>query len=492
MPSVGSDAKIYSIGKFNDVNRRFYIEGDYNHVGINRVPDLSYSLIIDSHDLDASYNNANVKSLKTIGDVDISGDLTVYGELNVNGGLNLPNDLDISGALITQGVHDINTNSDLEMNFVNSSYIELKGDAEIDGNLGIGVSPNASYALSANGSIHTTSNFRQEGESFKIWNTARGGLNGSEGRALTHALNGSTSNKANSYLIVNEDDDFEFGTQIGDSGCHVGIGTTPDPSYNLNVNGSTQMSGDLQVVGNATIYGTLRVESDSAIFGGTTKDTSMFYIDPSGAVAGMAAGSTLNKGGSVAMGVNDDGEGNASIAFNHFKKKPDRDNGTSGRIACNVQSTSDAQMVFSLKPNTSQDVATDLDDVLTLENTTSNVKSATVHGTIDCTEVHTSSDINLKTNIKDLEDPLTKICKINGYNYTWKDDKTSKLKCGVIAQWVENHIPEVVITNEKTGIKSVDYNGLIPYLIESVKTIKSEIDIVNENIEKLENSISLN
>ena len=486
MPSVGSDAKIYSIGNFSDTNKRFYIEGDNNHVGINIFPDLSYSLIINNRNLDASYNYASVKSLKTTGDVDISGDLTVYGELNVNGGLNLPQDLEISGALITQGVHDINTNGALEMNFVNSSYIELKGDTEISGNLGIGVAPDASYAIYANNSIHTNGAFRQEGESFKIWNTARGGLNGSEGRALTHALNGSTSDKANSYLIVNEDDDFGYGTQIG--GGHVGIGTTPNQSYNLNVNGSTQISGNLDVLGNATIDGTLRVESDSAIFGGTTTDSSRFYIDPSGVVAGMAAGTTSQKAGSVALGVNDDGDGNASIAFNHFKKIPDRDNGTSGRIACNVQSTGNAKMIFSLKPQTTLNEATDLSDVLTLEYATSNDKSATVHGTLDCTEVHTSSDINLKTNIKELEDPLTKICKLNGYNYTWKDDKTSTLKCGVIAQWVENHIPEVVITNEKTGIKSVDYNGLIPYLIESVKTIKSEIDVVNENIVILENN----
>ena len=108
-------------------------------------------------------------------------------------------------------------------------------------------------------------------------------------------------------------------------------------------------------------------------------------------------------------------------------------------------------MVFSLKPQTTVDQATDLSDVLTLEYTTSNVRSATVHGTLDCTEVHASSDINLKTNIKELEDPLTKICKIHGYNYTWKDDKTSKMKCASLHNMSKTIYQKLLLRMKKLG-----------------------------------------
>ena len=134
-----------------------------------------------------------------------------------------------------------------------------------------------------------------------------------DGRALTHALNvnSTTSDKANSYLIINEDDDFGYGTQIG--GGHVGIGIMPNQSYSLYVNGSTEISGNLDVLGNATIDGTLRVESDTAIFGGTSTDNSRFLLI-------HRVLSLEWRRGSVAMGVNDDGEGNASIAFNILRK----------------------------------------------------------------------------------------------------------------------------------------------------------------------------
>ena len=72
MSSSNNYPKMYSIGTYGDGNKRFYIEGDNNHVGINRLPDPSYSLVIDNHTLDASYGNATVKSLMTTGDIDVS------------------------------------------------------------------------------------------------------------------------------------------------------------------------------------------------------------------------------------------------------------------------------------------------------------------------------------------------------------------------------------------------------------------------------------
>ncbi|MCE7060089.1 hypothetical protein LZG94_08325, partial [Dyadobacter sp. CY343] len=48
--------------------------------------------------------------------------------------------------------------------------------------------------------------------------------------------------------------------------------------------------------------------------------------------------------------------------------------------------------------------------------------------------------------------------------------KSQELQTGLIAQEVEQYFPELVTTDDK-GFKAVNYIGLIPHLIESVKLI---------------------
>ena len=60
---------------------------------------------------------------------------------------------------------------------------------------------------------------------------------------------------------------------------------------------------------------------------------------------------------------------------------------------------------------------------------------------------------------------------MRGVSYT-KDGKT---EVGVIAQEVEEVVPEVVQTNDD-GMKSVAYGNLVGVLIESVKELKAEIE----------------
>ena len=58
-------------------------------------------------------------------------------------------------------------------------------------------------------------------------------------------------------------------------------------------------------------------------------------------------------------------------------------------------------------------------------------------------------------------------------NFTWSE--TNKLSLGVIAQDVEKVLPQLVSERSDTGTKSVNYNGLIGVLIESVKEISQRV-----------------
>ena len=93
-----------------------------------------------------------------------------------------------------------------------------------------------------------------------------------------------------------------------------------------------------------------------------------------------------------------------------------------------------------------------------------------------------SSDERLKDNVKAIEDPLEKIKMIGGYNYTWNElgeahtmNKEGQTDVGVIAQEVEEIIPEAV-TDKSNGYKAVQYEKIIPLLIECIKDQQTMIE----------------
>jgi len=99
-----------------------------------------------------------------------------------------------------------------------------------------------------------------------------------------------------------------------------------------------------------------------------------------------------------------------------------------------------------------------------------------------------SSDIKLKENIKNISNPLEKINSIRGVEFDWTDEYMKqhggedgyfirKHDVGVIAQEIERILPEVVI-DRADGIKAVKYDRIVALLIEAIKELKSEIDIL--------------
>ena len=85
------------------------------------------------------------------------------------------------------------------------------------------------------------------------------------------------------------------------------------------------------------------------------------------------------------------------------------------------------------------------------------------------------SDIRLKTNIKKIDCALEKVCKINGYTF----DINNKKGTGVIAQEIQKILPEVVIeTDTEEKYLSVAYGNIVGLLIEAIKDLKSEIEVL--------------
>ena len=86
-----------------------------------------------------------------------------------------------------------------------------------------------------------------------------------------------------------------------------------------------------------------------------------------------------------------------------------------------------------------------------------------------------SSDSTLKTNVNRLVDPISVLNEINGYSYFYRENPTDRgnKEYGVIAQEIRRVLPEIVDTIK--GLLVVDYDELIPFLIEAVKQQQSTI-----------------
>jgi hypothetical protein len=93
------------------------------------------------------------------------------------------------------------------------------------------------------------------------------------------------------------------------------------------------------------------------------------------------------------------------------------------------------------------------------------------------------SDARVKTNISNIDSPLEKIMKMRGVYYNRIDDIESKRQVGVIAQEVEEVLPEVVLTDtSENKNKSVAYGNIVALLIEGMKAQQSTIEALLDKL----------
>ena len=97
--------------------------------------------------------------------------------------------------------------------------------------------------------------------------------------------------------------------------------------------------------------------------------------------------------------------------------------------------------------------------------------SATLAG-----DLTVNSDMRLKSNIVSLGNTVSKLLLIDGKSYTMKANEAIE-KIGLLAQEVQKAFPELVKeSGDEEGTLSVNYQGMIPVLINAIKEQQEQID----------------
>ncbi len=106
-----------------------------------------------------------------------------------------------------------------------------------------------------------------------------------------------------------------------------------------------------------------------------------------------------------------------------------------------------------------------------------------VDGNITATgDVTAYSDERLKRNIETISNPIDLVNCLRGVNF----EKDGRHSTGVIAQEVEEFLPEVVHTDSE-GMKSVAYGNIAGLLIEAIKEQQQTIEELQKQIQDLQN-----
>lgn len=96
-----------------------------------------------------------------------------------------------------------------------------------------------------------------------------------------------------------------------------------------------------------------------------------------------------------------------------------------------------------------------------------------ISGDVYAYDYNTVSDARYKSDISQLNGSLDTISKINGYSYIF--DPTGKRNYGFLAQQLEEAGLDVPVNGSGTSMMSVNYQSIIPLLVEAIKELNNLI-----------------
>jgi hypothetical protein len=253
---------------------------------------------------------------------------------------------------------------------------------------------------------------------------------------------------------------------------YIGIGDTPDSNYKLKVNGNSYLTGYLGLGTTPNTSYRLNLSGDS-YFSGTSRFVGNTYLSGGNGYLSGDLYITGTTDGGPTLHVTSSSEHTPCAAFTG-------------------SSSFDGPYVVHISGNAyNYDLYVD--------------------GDAYSTGSWVGSDLQLKKNISVLDGPemLDKVMNIDGKKYEFKNEEelnsvinqagtgtdneysniTTSLPKGIrygfIAQEIEKGFPELVKKDSVTGLKSVDYDGMIPVLLQCIKEQQKRIEILEASITEI-------
>ena len=224
--------------------------------------------------------------------------------------------------------------------------------------------------------------------------------------------------------------------------------------------------------------------SSTAMGYGTTASgpfsTAMGVLTTASGYASTSMGYNTTASGytSTSMGYNTTASGNFSTAMGYYTTASDFASLSIGtyNLVNSVVTTGGSATSFD----------TDNAALVIGNGTASNAKSDAfvVYFNGDATlsgDLTINSDERLKDNIQPLGSTLNKLHQIEAKTYSFKKDEEHTPKIGVLAQEVQAVFPELV-TEGADGTLSVNYQGLVPVLINAINEQDAKIAALEEMV----------
>ena len=267
----------------------------------------------------------------------------------------------------------------------------------------------------------------------------------------------------------------------------IGNGTSSSnksDAFKVMFNGDATVSNDLTVSGILSIGGTSITSTAAELnyIDGVTSNVQT-QLDAKQATISGAASTITSSNLTASRALTSNGSGKVEVSAVTSTELGYLDGVTSA-----VQTQLDSKLSSSgnittggniIIPDSGNIGSTSDTDAITIANS-GNVtfgQDITISG-----DVTISSDARLKSNIVSLGSTLSKLLLIDGKSYTMNGD--GKDKIGVLAQEIQEVFPALVGEDTK-GMLTVNYQGLVPVLINAIKEQEDKISRLENIVEQL-------
>ena len=415
-------------------------------------------------------------SLDTVNNANVGGNAAVTGVLAVTGAATLANTITVTGAADFNNTGDFAGNVNFQdsitvadnstfsktlgagnttvTGFANiTSTLEVAGATTLKGNVDLGdaATDTVSFVADVDTNILPSANTKQLGANNARWNL----------RANT--INTSGDITAGADVDITGEVNAASGAIVGDLSVGDDITLTPTGNIifsNTGLTGvsQTKLSANNIAVEHLSVVGSAILPNNTTLTASTLGTANLTVTDTAKFTGSVAGDNYLQIGnGSDIVFINAASGTFKSSIIAADDNSYDVGNTTTGAFRSGYFDTS--VTVGTTVANTTALLA---DFVYAKQDLIANF----------------SSDSILKEDILKINTAMDKVDSLSGYEFTWNDligdERAGTKDYGVIAQEIENVLPHAVNINSR-GYKTVNYNSLIPLLIEAVKELSARV-----------------